>query len=226
MKIHVCEENGFILSESDRDYIQLLEKDLNFEKLIKLSRRNIGLKTLLSSFPTAKIYSRSYEEAQKIVDFYNLPDSWIFSLQFFIVMGKFMPTGEGIALSGDSQRYSQSVDNFKTSPIEITITQRMSFSDFYDWVMDHKSEIKKRLQNLPRKRKVKNKSSNDRLFKYKLEMFELTQKGYTATLIDKKLCEKYPDLEKESIITYSNIQRWMREFKNALRGAPLGSKLR
>ncbi len=221
MKIKVTYDNKTGLSRQGKKLIQMFEADNNFEILVKQARLKCGVKKLLNNIPTPEIYKKSTREAEKLVDLYNLPSCWIFSLQFFIVTGKFLPSGNGMYLSGNSQRLFPDSNTYKPEEIIITIYQKRSFDDLIKFIYANKSEIQERLKKLPRIGELTGK-----YFGLKRKIFELhTKYKMQPAEIEKKLEKLYPKASQNAEITTTKISGWIQDFKKALKGTPIKKRL-
>lgn len=217
MKINIDESNKTDFGYHDIEYLRMLEVSKEFEDLVNTVRKRLKINKFQNSFSAGSFYSKIIEESENIVEIFDLPESWTSSLSFFIVSNKFQPPGIGIYLSGYNEKLLKS-GIWKISPLNILITQKISYGDFTKWIVDNKKSIEKRLKMLPRK-----KQPPAKYFKLKLEVFKLHQKGLTPSQIFKELnnnvkYEKYPGFGDADSNT---ISKWVKRFKDALHGKRL-----
>jgi len=217
MKIKIDKSNQTDFGYHDENYIKMLEVSKEFEALIHIARKRLNILAFQDSFKTGAHLTEATKEAEDIVEVFDLPDPWIQSVAYFIISNKLQSPGIGIYLSGYDEELLKS-GKWKISPLNILITQKISYGDFTKWIIDNKKSLEKRLKMLPRKKQPPSK-----YFKLKLEVFKLHQKGLTPSQIFKELnnnlkYEKYPGFGDADSNT---ISKWVKRFKDALHGKRL-----
>ncbi|MDP2637795.1 MAG: hypothetical protein Q8P26_01925 [Candidatus Levybacteria bacterium] len=175
--------------ERDLHRIKLLEGDRKFEDKIKIARKDCKITELLDNFPSGEILSIANKYAEKIVNSYGFPTSWIVSISNFIVRGKFVSPSKGIFLSGFAYKTTRKGKRIRATDFSIVVTQRTSFDTLRRWLWHNKLTIERHLKELPRKN-VHLKDATDP--ELRIEIFNLSQRGYKPKKIYKELCNKYP----------------------------------
>lgn len=193
----------------DSSYVKLLEGNKIFEKLIIKARETCNIEKPLSSYATGALASKAGVEAENIVNFYDLPTSWIIPISNFIVLGKLPSPAKGIFMSGLA--FYINPHGKKATDFYIKITQKTSFDTLRRWIFKNKTLIEKHLEQLPKKNP--NFRSN---IKQRIEIFKLSNEGYKPKKIHQTLRKKYPPEEQHDVPTEPEISRIIYELKKEL----------
>lgn len=198
--------------ESDKQLFQFLVRDKQFIDLVIGARKNLGINelNLLENFATAQIYETAKIYTTKILKFYDLHFAWFHPISFFIVTGKVQSPGKGIYMSGISLSFKNRRGKFMYSgPFEITITENIGIDKFYKFIRNNKIEIKKAINQLPKRRiAIKDLKS----LKIRLAIKEL--EGKTVKEISDKLIQ-HTDLDEP------NIRHYIRRNKQFIEGSKI-----
>ncbi len=112
------------------------------------ARARIGIS---GSFPKRYSNELLFQQAQKesyaIIEFFDLPSSWLHPLSDFIVMDKFTSLNQGIFLSGKAHKVAEDkesgklkVDN-RSPDLHIIIKRQMSIKALQEWIEDNRNAI-------------------------------------------------------------------------------------
>ena len=211
MKIKLDESNGKF-EQRDLQYIQLLGNDPSFKEFVKRARVDCGVdKAPLDNFPDEIILSKATNHAKNIVQTYGMPNSWIHAISNFIVMNKLTSPGSGIYRSGLAFEYPSG----KATNFRITVTQKTSFDNLYNWILANKKSIKEHLGKLPR-RSPKRKPT----YLYRLKALEYHNKGKNLKDISALLDKEFGDDPNYIYPDEPRISRWIFRFNKALKHLP------
>lgn len=215
MKIKTDELNA-PFQRRDKDFLVLLEGDPSFDALINAARTRCGIKELYKSFETPELYVSALREAEVVLEVYDLPSSWKDSVAFFIVTGRLSSPGGSIRLSG--RQYSLSG---KPPPLSISIVEKVSFDELWNFILENKPYIKNYLKDLPRKRPtLENAELKAKIFRKRF------QENKEPKKILKDLTREFElDHQLVSKIDEIVISRWILDYKKALKGQSSRSNL-
>lgn len=212
MKIKRINKSGK-WTDYDKNYLKLLSSDKSFLSLVEQAREGIGLnkKNLPSKFESGEALTIATTHANKIIDIYDLPESWGYSLCFLIVSGQMVkPSSIGILTSG--LKYSSHKKDFThPDPLSIVIYENVGYDQLWNFIRQNKDTIRNELKKLPRKRsKIKN-------FDAKLVAFKEYNRTKDIKKVIKLLDKKYGDSAPDE----PTVRNWINRLEKALKGVKI-----
>lgn len=175
-------------SEQDSLSVKLLERHPPFWQIIDDARAEIGISKPLKNFQVARTLKLAKQKAGEIIDVYNLPNSWLNSLELLIVMDRFPSPSGSIFVSGETRRYDPKRKQVGLpTDLQIIIKHKISFNELYNWMLQNKTIIQERLKRLPREgSNIKEKLG------IRLKAFELYHEGKNLDEIYEVITKEYP----------------------------------